>query len=93
MFRSLRAAIIRQNQQETGDSEIDTIRKMATSALETYLNLPVLDEKEPNVPDDPTNDTFLFWKKYSKTSNEAQEALCHLARIYLTPPPTSTGES
>ena len=90
-FSRLMASIIRQNQQETGDTEIDTTREAAKKALENYLCLPVLAEKEEGGRDDPSNDTFLFWKNHSRTSDKAQKALCHVARIYLTPPPTSTG--
>ena len=82
------SAIIAQNQRETGDSEVDTARLAAKTALEHYLALPLSD------PDDKKNpqDTFSFWKSYSVTTDEAQKALCHLARVYLTPPPTSTGK-
>ena len=91
MLSRLRAAIIRQNQVETGDSEIDTIRAQAQKALDDYLSLPILDEIQEGDAPNGSNDTFIFWKNYSRTLNRAEKALAHLARIHLTPPPTSTG--
>ena len=83
-FKNLMAAIMAQNQRETGDSEIDSTRIIAKNTIESYLKLPCSD------PDVNGEDTFKFWRDYSVTTNKAQKALCHLARVYLTPPPTST---
>ena len=78
------AAIVAQNQRETGDIEIDATRLAAKKAIDNYLGLPLSD------PEENGEDTFKFWRNYSVTANKAQKALCHLARLYLTPPPTST---
>ena len=91
MLSKLRADIIRKNQVQTGDSEIDRTRNLAKKALEGYLSLPVLDEIQEGESPDASNDTFIFWRNFSKTNNKAEKALAHLARIHLTPPPTSTG--
>ena len=83
---SLMTAIIAQNQRETGDNEIDTARIVAKATLQNYLNLPVhTDDPDINFK----ADTFKFWKDYSVTTDKAQKHLAHLARQYLTPPPTS----
>ena len=56
----------------------------ARKAIEDYLSLPLSDPAENG------EDAFKFWSNYSVTTNKAQKSLCHLARIFLTPPPTST---
>ena len=66
--------------QGTGDPEVDGLRTDASSALEQYLNRPV------------RSGTFSFWKEYSQTTDYAQKCLCKVARLFLTPPPTSTGK-
>ena len=71
--------MIAQSQRETGDiDEVDGIRMAASAALDSYLSLPV------------SEDTFKFWRDYSRTTDKAQKSLCKLARKYLTPAPTST---
>ena len=72
-------------------TEIDPTRTLAKKALDNYLSLPILAEIQEGDAPDASNDTFIFWRNYSKNSNRAEKALAHLARIYLTPPPTSTG--
>ena len=61
------------------ENEVDGIRMSAKNALDHYLALPVVE------------DTFVFWKNYAVTTDKAQKCLCKLARLYLTPPPTTTG--
>ena len=85
------AAIRSQNQRETGDASLtfqdtpqDSTRNAATKAVDNYLCLPLSD------PDENGEDTFKFWRNYSVTRDTAQKALCNLARLFLTPPPTST---
>ena len=76
--------IIAQKQREEGQViQVDTVRADATKALEYYLGLPVTPDKEG---------TYSFWRDYSVTTDKAQMALCKLARIYLTPPPTTIGK-
>ena len=77
------SAIIAQNQREAGDYEMDETRIAAEKVIDSYLALPVSDP-------DLSEDTFAFWRDHSVTTNKAQKALCHLARVFLTPPPTST---
>ena len=86
-FKMLMSAIIAKNQRDSQVSEVDAIRVAAQTALEHYLALPLSD------PYDKTNpqDCFDFWRNYSVTTDKGQKALCHLARVFLTPPPTSTG--
>ena len=60
-------------------AETDGLRVLAKAALNQYLNLPL-----------SPADTFSFWKSYSLTTDRAQKSLCRLARLHLTPPPTST---
>ena len=50
------------------------------AAVEDYLCRPISED----------TDTFQFWKEYSKNGNKTQKCLARLARIYLTPAPTST---
>ena len=85
------AAIRSQNQRETGDASLpfdeipqDSTRIAATRAIDNYLGLPLSDADETG------EDTFKFWRNYSVTRDTAQKALCNLARLFLTPPPTST---
>ena len=77
-------AIIAQNRREIGDTitEADPIRAAASGALEKYLSLPMSKAHEG---------TYAFWRDYKMTTDQAQKQLCNLARIHLTPPPTSTG--
>ena len=87
VFKNLMSEIRAQSQRESrlaGDFEFDAVKKSATVAIEHYLSLPM---------DDEDGNSFTFWRNHSKTTDKAQRALCHLARIYLTPPPTSTGKS
>ena len=75
-------AIIAQNQRETGDVvvvQVDSVRADALKVVDYYLGLPVTKYNEG---------TYSFWRDYS---DKAQKGLCKLARIHLTPPPTSTG--
>ena len=67
---------------------MDQLRTAAKKAIEHYLSLPVLQPDDPETPD-----TFAFWKNHCWTTDKAQKGLCHLARLYLTPPPTSTGKN
>ena len=76
------SAIRARSQQGSGDIEVDNVRRSAIKAIDTYLNLPLDDEDDA--------DTYAFWLNYSKTTDKAQKALCHLARKYLTPAATST---
>ena len=77
-------AIIAQNVRETvGETHRDSTRGTALVALEHYLSLPVTKSNEG---------TYSFWKSYSMTTDRAQKSLCNVARVHLTPPPTSTGE-
>ena len=55
------------------------LREAAKKALDQYLSLPVTE-----------SDTYGFWRSYEKTTDMAQKSLCKMARIFLTPPPTST---
>ena len=81
---NLMDAIIAQKQRESGDViQVDSVRADAVKALDYYLGLPVTKYREG---------TYSFWRNYSVTTNKAQKALCKLARIHLTPPPTSTGK-
>ena len=85
MFSNLMSAIKAKAQREPGhlgDVQFDPARQAATAAIEHYLSLP-LDEND--------GDTYTFWRNHQQTTDKAQRALCNLARIYLTPPPTSTG--
>ena len=54
------------------------------STLDHYMGLPLSNLDESG------DDTFKFWRNYSVTSDKGQKALCRVARIYLTPPATST---
>ena len=84
-------AIIAQNQRETGQNLPGpsqrqrplTVREKAIDAVDEYLSLPVSTAEEG---------TYAFWREYKKTTDKAQKSLCKLARIHLTPPPTSTGK-
>ena len=84
-------AIIAQNQRGGGQNQPGpsqrqrpkTVREKAIDALDEYLSLPVSTNEEG---------TYSFWREYQKTSDKARKALCELARIHLTPPPTSTGK-
>ena len=75
------ASIVAQNQR-TADPAVDTLRISASAVLERYLSLPVSTHAEG---------TYQFWRNHSMTTDRAQKFLCELARIHLTPPPTSTG--
>ena len=79
---NLRSAIIADKQREMGYIQTDTIRASTLKAVDYYLSLPLSEEHES---------TYSFWRQYSMTTDKAQKCLCNLARIYLTPPPTSTG--
>lgn len=80
---NLMDAIIAQNQRETGDViQVDSVRADAVKAVDCYLSLPVTRHHEG---------TYSFWRNHSMTTDKAQKGLCKLSRIYLTPPPTSTG--
>ena len=85
-LKNLMAGIVARKVRETGDGAgaIDSTRTEATKAIDHYLALPLSD------PDETGEDTFRFWRDYSITTDKAQKALCHLARLYLTPAPTST---
>ena len=91
VFGNLMSAIIRQNQLQTGDSETNITRMCAQGALDHYLNLPVLAAKKGSEKPDSMSDTFLFWKSYMQSPDKAQRKLCEIARHFLSPPPTSTG--
>ena len=81
------AGIVAQKKRETGATEMfraNSTRVAAEKAIDEYLALPLSDPMENG------EDTFKFWRKYSVTNDNAQKALCQLARRYLTPPPTST---
>ena len=82
------AGIVARKVRETGDSVTlhvtDSMRTVAEKAINQYLALPLSN------PDETGEDTFKFWRDYSITTDKAQKALCHLARLYLTPAPTST---
>ena len=73
------AKIIKRGQQESGDQEIEGAGMSANAAIQEYLSRPLCDN------------TFEFWKRYSRSTERAQKCLSDLARIYLTPPPTTTG--
>ena len=73
-----KSKIIEKGQQESGDLEIDGTAMSALKAVDDYLNRPLCD------------DTFEFWKMYSKSADKTQQCLSKLARHYLTPPPTTT---
>ena len=86
MLSNIMTQIISESEQEPGNgvaeievAEMDGIRVSAKVALNEYLSLPL----------SPVN-TFKFWKNYSQTTDRAQRSLCKLARLHLTPPPTST---
>lgn len=74
------AKIISKSQQKAGDHEIDGIATTAAKAVEDYLSKPIHDDM----------DTFHFWRDYEKEGDVTQKCLAKLARIYLTPAPTST---
>ena len=81
---SLMDSIIAQKQRDEGQVvQVDSVRADATKALDYYLGLPVTSDKEG---------PYSFWRDHSVTTDKAQKALCKLARIYLTPPPTSAGK-
>ena len=69
-----------------GDDKTDEARIVAKKTVDHYLALPVSDP-------DKSEDSFAFWRKHNVTTNKAQKARCQLARVFLTPPPTSTGKS
>ena len=71
--------IIEKGQQESGDFEISGAGMSANATVQDYLSRPLC------------KDTFEFWRGYSHTTEKAQKCLSNLARIYLTPPPTTTG--
>ena len=77
-LRNIMRKTIKEKRASLG-SEIDCHRRTANKALDQYLALP------------NAENTMLFWKNHSITTDMAQEHLCELARVYLTPPPTSTG--
>ena len=81
MLSSIMSQIISDSEQRPGNesAETDQIRISAKKALGQYLALPL-----------SPSDTFSFWKSYSLTTDQAQLSLCKLARLHLTPPPTST---
>ena len=76
---SLMSQIISQGQQIAVVDEEERLRISAKTALDQYLSLPLSE-----------NDTFSFWRVYCQTNDRAQKSLAKLARIHLTPPPTST---
>ena len=75
--------------QSSEENALDVLRNSAIKAVDNYLGQPI-----PRDPNDPRKklDTFLFWKSYEKTVDMAQRCLCKIAKRYLTPPPTSTGQ-
>ena len=83
MVENLYQSIVTESQVEAGDMEIDGQRLSARNVIDTYLNLPLTKHGEG---------TYIFWKKYSKSNDVAQKGLAQLARVYLTPPPTSTSK-
>ena len=58
----------------------DEIEKSANKEVEDYLCYPASED----------TDTFTFWKDYSQSGSKARKCLARLARIHLTPAPTST---
>ena len=76
MLRGIMKGII----SKSGHRGFDGTGMTPSAAVEDYLSNPIHDEM----------DTFHFWKKYSKSGNATQKCLANLARLYLTPPPTST---
>ena len=83
MVENLYQSIVTESQAEAGDMEIDGQRLSARTVIDNYLNLPLSKHGEG---------TYTFWKEYTKTTDKAQKGLAHLARLYLTPPPTSTSK-
>ena len=81
MLSTIMSQIISESEQNPGNEavEIDRHRTSAKVALNQYLSLPL-----------SSVDTFSFWNSYSQTTDAAQKSLCALARLHLTPPPTST---
>lgn len=73
------AKIIERGQQESGDQDIAGAGMSANAAVHDYLSRPLC------------KDTFEFWKKYGHSTEKAQRCLSELARVFLTPPPTTTG--
>ena len=87
MMNRMTARIAR-NQQDTVEViETDRIRLLAKSTIDQYTNLPTTP-----INDKSSNATFSFWRNYSRSSDIGQKGLAHLARFFLTPPPTSTGD-
>ena len=82
MVKNLMKSIIAESQAESAeDTEIDGVRITAQATIDHYMNLPLSEYEEG---------TYKFWKKYSKSGDNAQQCLSNVARFYLTPPATST---
>ena len=88
VLQGVMSRIISRKQGSAGDLETDSFMRSANKAVDHYLNLPLdpldIDQKSTS------NTTFMFWKNYSETGDRAQKSLSALARIYLTPAPTSS---
>ena len=79
-LKAARSKILSKSQHGSEDPEVDEVLKKAQEAIDEYLCKPVSDD----------TDTFQFWREYDKSGNEVKKELARLARIYLTPAPTST---
>ena len=82
--------IIAKRVQRPGGQEISDALSRSNAAIDRYVDLPLdsldIDKKSAS------NATFQFWKDYSKNGDSIQKELAHIARIFLTPPPTSSGK-
>ena len=79
-LRGIMAKILSKSQQQSGDHELAGTGMTVNAAVEDYLSKPMYEDM----------DTFHFWKEYSKSGDVTQRCLANLARLHLTPPPTST---
>ena len=80
-LKAMREKVRSRSQHGSGDPEADGIERSAIREVEDYLS---------HSDSDDTEDTFTFWRQYSKSGNKIRKHLARLAQIYLTPAPTST---